>query len=80
MRMHIDISLSTPYHVARFQGGVYWGELAEICGKISRKYGICKTLYCIILQYTLSLTLCMFLSHSQNLTEKYKAVNIINTG
>ena len=24
------------YHVVRFQGGMYWDELAEICGDISR--------------------------------------------
>ena len=34
--MHIHVSSSTPYHAVTFEGGIYWDELAEICGDISR--------------------------------------------
>ena len=40
MRVCISIQLLTLYRVARFEGSVYWGELAETCGDISRVAGV----------------------------------------
>ena len=40
MRVRISIQLLTLYRVARFEGSVYWGELAEACGDISRVAGV----------------------------------------
>ena len=37
--MHIRRSFVTPYNVVRFEGSVYWDELAEICGEILRVAG-----------------------------------------
>ena len=50
------IKLLTLYHVARFNGGVYWDELVEICSDISRVVGFQGNMVCIKVYTHVSLT------------------------